>query len=385
MDIVKTFTYNKHFSISIAIRGSPINPLFRAEDICEALGNHQANIKCLLEDYKDSEKVLLKCSTDGKDTLFLTQKGVYKLILSTSNFYARRYVLNDWISDVVEEIKVFVPVETKQIPNPQITNVTRKKWTLADFTKEREDMLLSEFATGSVIYIVLNKGSDPHFAIRIGSSRKGVSRQLIKEYGWIFHPYNVSSVRLVHCFQVGRSKEFESFIHFHPEVEPYRECFQQYQVCFQQTMLQQGREKERDLFIINRGIKYERLLEIIEDNLCYYLDSNNAQVEQQEFIYTGPGNNKGRAIIYTPEDDSSTELQLWQHEIQRRMKQQQDCFDQQLHSLQQKFDELNCTVLQSHVNVSKLVADVNTSRTEVESQPSRLLKRKGKKNIIKRI
>ena len=97
MDITKQFTTNKAHT-NVIVQETTDGLLFRASDIGKAL--EMENIATLLQNLDD---------TDKKET-FLTEKGVYKMIVESKSPVAEQ--LRIWVSDTINDIRVKGKKET---------------------------------------------------------------------------------------------------------------------------------------------------------------------------------------------------------------------------------------------------------------------------------
>ena len=97
MDIVKQFTTNKAHT-NVGIRETTDGLLFRASDIGKAL--EIENITTLLHNLEYSEK----------QETFLTEKGVYKIIVESQSPVAEQVRI--WVSDTINDIRVKGKKET---------------------------------------------------------------------------------------------------------------------------------------------------------------------------------------------------------------------------------------------------------------------------------
>jgi hypothetical protein len=119
---------------------------------------------------------------------------------------------------------------------------------------EKEKYLLKQFAKiGNMIYIIKVKSyENGTYIVKIGESRKGITERYNECKS------NHRNILLLDCFEVDKSKDFESFLHHYSIVYPTKV-----------TNLQ-GHEKENELFLIGNTLTYKTLLNIIEDNIVSY-------------------------------------------------------------------------------------------------------------------
>ena len=119
---------------------------------------------------------------------------------------------------------------------------------------EKEKHLLKHFATiGNMIYIIKVKSyENSSYVIKIGESRKGI------QYRYSEHKTNYEECILLDCFEVDKSKDFESFLHH-------------YHLIYNSKVTNlKDHETENELFLIGHELTYNSLLKIINDNINNY-------------------------------------------------------------------------------------------------------------------
>ena len=128
-------------------------------------------------------------------------------------------------------------------------------------TLEREKVLLKEYGTiGSVVYIIKIKTfENGQYIIKIGESRKGVLERY-KE-----HKTKYEECLLLDCFQVNKSKDFESFIH-----EKFR---------FHKVNNLLNHESELELFLIGKESTYSQVLKLIKGNIDNFNTQDTSKLE----------------------------------------------------------------------------------------------------------
>jgi hypothetical protein len=120
--------------------------------------------------------------------------------------------------------------------------------------KEKEKYLLNQFANiGNMIYIIKVKSyENGTYIVKIGESRKGIQNRYAE------HKSKYEECFLLNCFEVDKSKDFESFLHHYP-------------VIFSSKVTNLlNHEKENELFLIGNELIYTQLLKIIDDNIDKY-------------------------------------------------------------------------------------------------------------------
>ncbi len=119
---------------------------------------------------------------------------------------------------------------------------------------DKEKYLLKYFANiGNIIYIIKVKSYDNgSYIVKIGESRRGIQNRYSE------HKTNYEECLLLDCFEVDKSKDFETFLHHHSLIYPSKV-----------TNLK-NHEKENELFLIGKELTYQQLIKMIEDNISSY-------------------------------------------------------------------------------------------------------------------
>lgn len=261
METITAFNNNNLNEKKITIKGTTENPLFRANDIGEIL--EFDNIRQTIRNYDNSEKenVVVNDSSGRKQTMtFLTEKGLYKLLCNLRKPTSQQNKI--WVSEAINEIKY--EKETKIIEE-KITKEYELKLETNNIL-EREKIMLNQFATiGPIVYVIKVKTlEDGHYIVKIGESRKGI-RSRYNE-----HKYKYEECLLLDCFNVDKSKEFESFLHNHENIKGSKV-----------TDLKKH-EREMELFLIGKNLTYKILLETINKNFKYFNMSNMEKEMEKE-------------------------------------------------------------------------------------------------------
>jgi prophage antirepressor-like protein len=266
MEIVKAFTTNTMHT-EIVIKGTINDPLFRASDIAEILELN--NFRSSITGFDDSEKVVRKSSTLGglQEVTFLTEKGLYKLLFRSRKPIASQF--QNWACDVIKEIRLnnFYNLEKEmekktgetiqQLEDKHMQEIEEQK------IAEREKVLLKEYASiGSIVYVIRVKTHDDgKYIVKIGESRKGITGRYTE------HKKNYEECTLLDCFAVGRSKDFENFIHHHELVR------------LNKVTDLQNHENENELFLIGQNLTYDRLNHLMTSNAKHFNNDDIAKME----------------------------------------------------------------------------------------------------------
>jgi len=169
----------------------------------------------------------------------------------------------DEIHDYFIKLENIIHENTKEESNElkqqlqQIENTKNKeleKKIIKQRELDNENFLLKEYAnSGSLIYIIKVKTlKNNEYIVKIGHSEKGVLNRYNE------HKSNYEECLLLNCFDVNKSKDFESFIHNHNLIFPNK------------CKILKGHENEKELFLIGKDLTYQSLLKIINDNIDNY-------------------------------------------------------------------------------------------------------------------
>ena len=94
----------KFNEFNVEIRGNINNPLFKANDIAKILGIQNIHQNSYL---KDSDKTLLSIIYEGagaKDTLFLTESGLYKTLMKSRKKISEEF--QEWVCNILKQIRL---------------------------------------------------------------------------------------------------------------------------------------------------------------------------------------------------------------------------------------------------------------------------------------
>ena len=238
--------------------------------------SQKVNAKTLLEKNfvidKDYKKLLLLLQKQtehikgghNKETFLLNIETFKKLSLKSCTKKADE--IHDYfikLESILQEIMYEESNELK-LQLQQLEDKTKIEYEIKlekQKTLEREKVLLKEYGTiGSVVYIIKIKTfENGQYIIKIGESRKGVLERY-KE-----HKTKYEECLLLDCFQVNKSKDFESFIH---------EKFRSHKV----NNLPHH-ESELELFLIVKELTYSQVLKLIKGNIDTFNGQDTSKLE----------------------------------------------------------------------------------------------------------
>jgi len=288
MEIVKAFNENE-LHTEIIIKGTSENPLFRASDVGNVL--EISTIRSIIRDFNETEKVVHSMHTLGglQEVTFLTEKGLYKVLFKSRKPIAEKF--QNWVCDIIKEIRLHgiydLQKQLEQQKDDMKVLEDKKKQEYEDKLSkqkilEREKILLKQYAVaGDIVYIIKVKTfENGHYIVKIGESRIGITNRY-KE-----HKSKYPECLLLDCFAVNKSKDFESFLHNNEIIKESR------------VNDLSGHESELELFLIGKKLYYQKLVEIINNNLKYFnqndthkLELENEQLKLKIQMQTANGEN----------------------------------------------------------------------------------------------
>ena len=247
------------------------------DNIWKWLGFSQKyNAKRLLEKYftinKDYKVLLLNTEEQKKDARGGHNKEIIKMTIKSFKLFCIKtetekaneiheyYIkLEEILQEVLQEESSELKKQLEQSKEEIIQLETNKNIEMEEKLAvqkvlEKEKVLLKEYAySGSLVYIIKVKTfSNNEYVIKIGHSTKGVHNRYNE------HKTNYDDCLLLNCFQVDKSKDFESFLHNHKDIRHNKV----------NDLL--GHENENELFLIGKDMTYQILLNIIDDNIQNY-------------------------------------------------------------------------------------------------------------------
>lgn len=272
MEIVRAFTSN-NLHTDIIIKGDYNNPLFRASDIGTIL--EMSNIRATIQNFDETEKYTNIIETIGgtQNVTFLTEKGLYKVLFRSRKPIAEKF--QNWVCEVIKEIRINglydlqKELEKKNNELQELEHIKNKETEeklIEQKYIERERILLNQYGTsGPIIYIIKIKTlENGQYIVKIGESRRGI----LNRYNQ--HKSNYPECLLLDCFSVNNSKDFESFIHTHENIR------------LNKVTDLEGHESEMELFLIGKNLSYQSLINIINNNIKYFNDTNKLELENEQ-------------------------------------------------------------------------------------------------------
>ena len=190
MDVVKAFISNQ-LHTEIVIKGTYDEPLFRASDIGEIL--EMANIRASIIDYDDTERCVnaIDTSTGVKQVIFLTEKGLYKLLFKSRKPIAEQF--QNWVCEVIKELRLkgsYSLHQYQELQNRLIQTENRLVQTEEEKEQlQRDNDYLKVLETKTPFIYIYNTNKNTKLPelplLKIGRSNDLKNR--IKPYGAVCH------------------------------------------------------------------------------------------------------------------------------------------------------------------------------------------------------
>jgi phage anti-repressor protein len=148
--------------------------------------------------------------------------------------------------------------ESEEFKNQVLQLEKDKQKLVIDKSLEKHNLLLKEYGTSTpLVYLVRIKSfENKTIGLKIGESRQGISER----YGE--HKSKYEECVFMDCFRVLRSKDFESFLHSHPDIKPHI------------IKNLKGHEGEKELFLVGGELSYNKIISIINSNIHNYNNFN---------------------------------------------------------------------------------------------------------------
>lgn len=131
---------------------------------------------------------------------------------------------------------------------------------------DRHTILLNKFnSSGSLVYIIKVKTfENGNYIVKIGESRIGVGNRFNE------HKNKYDECIILDCFPVHQSKNFESFLHTHPDIK------------HNLVTDLENHKNEKELFLINNKLLYKNLIQIINNSIHNYNDNSLINSENEK-------------------------------------------------------------------------------------------------------
>lgn len=213
MEIIKSFVLDQtEYNVNVLWKDG--KPLFHAKDIGNVLGLKK--IRSSIADFDDDEREAHTMATPGgmQETTFLTEAGVYRLLMLSRKPIARPF--QKWVTQVIisirEQGKYELIQELEKANHEKEHAIKEALQKQAEHYKERDDSILHNslvkaYHNKHVVYFGKIKKVGEDMIIKIGSTDNIIqrSKQLAEDFG---------SFSLFKVFEVGwANRMLEQYMH----------------------------------------------------------------------------------------------------------------------------------------------------------------------------
>ena len=257
MDILKAFSLLGDGSEEhqINIKGTPEDPLFQANHIGKLLDI--ANISTALKDFDDDECVLILNDTAFgiKETNFLTELGLYRLLGRSRKPIAATF--QKWMNKPIKEIRVNGMYKLKS------ENEVDRKIMEYNYSLKGHNIFLNAYDEKNVVYIFKLLTIDDKFVIKIGHTDN------IKERTKnISNSYNTDYPLLLHVFEVHNNCKCEKQIRKNEFVKRF----------LYTKDVKKNNTPSRETYIVNNE-QYEEIVKIVSHIKKSYNESESESLK----------------------------------------------------------------------------------------------------------
>jgi prophage antirepressor-like protein len=207
MDILKSFKLlDKEYEVNII--GNIEEPLFQANHIANIL--ELKRIHDSIIDFDDEEKVLRLTHTPGgiQNVIFLTEIGLYKLILRSRKPCAN--IFQKWVCKTIKEIRVNNSYKLKE------DNEIEKNLIKYNYDIEKHKALIKAYDNKNVIYLCKFRYENNKILVKIGSSQNIKERMSNISNAY----YNINPI-LIDLIEISNYKKFENYLHNHSFIKKF--------------------------------------------------------------------------------------------------------------------------------------------------------------------
>ncbi len=253
MDILKIFKLHTS-EYNVLIQGTTIEPLFLASDIANIL--EIKKIRNSIQNFTNEEKIISPVKTNGgiQNMLFLTKRGLYKLINRSNKEIAKTF--QNWVGNVIEEIEKNGKYE---LQNNEIDEALKKRI----INQSNHESMIQLFDKVNVVYLgKVGEDEDGSMYVKIGCSDdiKTRSSSLFGQFG------EFTLLKIIKC---NANHKFEKFLHHHKEISIY-------------NVKNYKNTNSKEIFKFTDE-SYQKLLNIIQVNVNKYMhfeDQNKIELEK---------------------------------------------------------------------------------------------------------
>ena len=258
MDILKAFSL-LDTEYQINIQGTLEDPIFQANQIGKLLGI--SNIRENLRDFSSDEKcvILNDTSTGLKETNFLTETGLYRILGRSRKPIAHTF--QKWMVSVLKEIRI------NGIYKLQQDKEVDKQLYQYKCELSTHKTLLKAYDKKNIVYICKFYKVNDKFVIKIGSTQD-IKERLTN----ISNSFNCQEPLLLDIFENNNYKKFERKIHHHEYLSQHYE-----------KMTKMDGTISRETYLIDDKI-YQDFITIINQIKIEFLPQDVILIEELKII-----------------------------------------------------------------------------------------------------
>jgi len=253
MLIVKSFRVDNDYKILLRSKSEQTN----------AIENKQENHNKKIRGGHNKETILLTIKTFKS----LCLKAQTKKANEIHEYYMKmEELLQQAVEEESTELKTQLQQKNEIIEQQKQKEIELKKQLHTTTETEKQKMLLSEYGVnGPIVYIIKVKSyENGEYIIKIGESRRGVRNRYNE------HKQRYGDILLLDCFLVDKSKDFENFLHKHPQIRHNK------------VTTFEGHETEQELFLIGGELSYTTVLRIIDENKNNFKTYSFSEIERMQ-------------------------------------------------------------------------------------------------------
>ena len=254
MDILKAFQLLDK-TIEINIQGTFNDPLFQANQIGKLL--EIKNIRDSIIDFNNNEKVvdLIYTPTGIKETNFLTEIGLYKLLGRSRKPIAHTF--QKWMINTIKEIRINGMYKLKE------ENEVDKQLMIQNYDLMTHKNLIKAYDQKNVIYLCRLKYLDEKKIVKIGST------QNIKErMSHMNGQFENIEIVLIDIIEINNYRKFEKYLHNNDYIKNYS-----------YPLTKRDGTLSKETYLVNEE-ELKEFTKIINENKKMYQDINIKDIEE---------------------------------------------------------------------------------------------------------
>jgi hypothetical protein len=256
----------------------------------------EKDYKCLLcrsAEQKDDNR-----GGHNKETILLNVRTFKLLCIKADTKKANE--IHDYFIKLEQLMQTIVLEESNELKlqleqaNQQV--ILTQQNTQKQLQLERQKVLLGQFNTNmNIVYIIrVKQYENGDYVIKIGESRRGIENRFNE------HKHKYEDTLLLDCYAVKKSKDFERYLHTHDNIRIHK---------FTNLV---GHENETELFQIGKGLSYQSLQKIIQQNIQRF---NEMDEKYFEDVILHALTNLNLQNNFTPQNNLMQEILLTNQQL----------------------------------------------------------------------